>query len=61
VSFLNGPNETFGTKFDVVDMEKFHRNPIFRAEAARHPIAIQSQGIYTQTKVSERRTMNEVD
>ena len=54
MSFLNGSNETFGTNFEVVDMKKNHRNPIFRAEAARHPIAIQSQGNYTQTKVSER-------
>jgi hypothetical protein len=54
VSFLNGPNETFGTNFEVVDMKKDHHNPIFRAEVARHPFAIQSQGNYTQTKVSER-------
>jgi hypothetical protein len=54
VSFLKGPNETFGTKFEVVDMKKVHHNPIFRAEVARHPFAIQSQGNYTQTKVSHR-------
>lgn len=53
VSFLNGPNEAFGTKFEVVDMKKVHQNLIFRAEAAGYLFTIQSQGNYTQIKVSE--------
>jgi hypothetical protein len=44
----------FGRQFEVVDMKTVHHNPIFRAEVARHPFTIQSQGNYTQKMVSEQ-------